>query len=576
MSRFDLHIQRLSSDEASDGSWCEFSERLQSKSQQSFFVTRVNDVAISFQGTTPPSDESDMATYLVVLVPPALVERVLSTSRISGTPGWIEDTLVEDYTMTNKILSLIHPRLVQGRVKLKGILIISGEPGFPRKNPVDLVLLDPRATTKGSIDELLIDLNGESLSFRHDCVLKVLAISNLTCSRESSIDTDHRIPSCPVCLHRIDPSHFSLPKPSNHQRCSTFCPFPNDIFLISNNQVSTCLNQRLLTPWELPSNCSACHAIQTRWNQSTISNKDDDLFCNRCAMQETLWVCLTCGFVGCGRYSQRHAAEHFDESHHPYSLELATLRIWNYASGEYAHRGDILECPSVRNRHPIPEYYDSARRRDSDTSACILEAQSDEGFAKANYEKEGTFAIFPSDSPKKATMIGEEYEALLQSALEDQAQHYEGEISKLRAVLTAEQIQGHKLSHKEMTHLESLNADIERFRLDIDHLGRRLLDAQAQEAGHRAASQRLLREQGIANEILRRIQEEILKEHEMGKLQVEELEQQVADLTGNLRMRHQISQNEELNNAQIFGTTSSTKPDAMRRSSKKGRRSVRK
>ena len=576
MYRFDLHVERLSSDDLSDGTWCELSEGKQSWSLQSFFVARVNDVAISFQGTTTPSDKSDMTTCLVVLVPPSLVDEVLSDSRISDTPGWIDDTTVEKCTISNKILSLIHPRLIQSRVKLKGILLLSGEPGFPRMNPVDLVLLDLLETPKESIDELLIDLNGESLSFRHDYVLKVLAISNLTCSREPSTDTVYRIPSCPVCLHRIDPSHFSLPTPKNHQRCSTFCPILNDLFLIGNNQVSPCLNHRLLTPWELPSHCLACHAIQTRWNQSTTFNKEVDLFCNRCAMQETLWVCLTCGFVGCGRYSQRHAAEHFDESHHPYSLELATLRIWNYATGEYAHRGDILECPSIRNRHPIPEFYDSARRRDSETSAFCLEAQSDEDFGKAKYEKEGTFAILPSESPKKAAMIGEEYEALLQSALEDQAQHYEGEISKLRAILTAEQIQGHKLSHDEMTHLELLNTDIARFRSNIDHVERRLLDAQAQEAGYRAASQRLLREQGVANEILRSIQEEILKEHEVGKLQVEELEQQVADLTGNLRMRRQISQNEELNNAQIFGTTSSPKPDTVRRSSKKGRRSARK
>jgi hypothetical protein len=38
-------------------------------------------------------------------------------------------------------------------------------------------------------------------------------------------------------------------------------------------------------------------------------------------------------------------------------------------------------------------------------------------------------------TPEKATMIGEEYEALLQSALEDQAQHYEGEIMRPEPLL---------------------------------------------------------------------------------------------------------------------------------------------
>ena len=58
---------------------------------------------------------------------------------------------------------------------------------------------------------------------------------------------------------------------------------------------------------------------------------------------------LTCGFVGCGRYSNKHSVAHFEKTRHPYSLELATLRIWDYRHGEYGgfvQRADLLECPS--------------------------------------------------------------------------------------------------------------------------------------------------------------------------------------------------------------------------------------
>jgi chromosome segregation ATPase len=211
-------------------------------------------------------------------------------------------------------------------------------------------------------------------------------------------------------------------------------------------------------------------------------------------------------------------------------------------------------------------------------SKSFADDNAGSGAAKLKYEYEGTFAVLPSsESPKKATMIGEEYEALLQSALEDQAQHYESEISRLRAALAADQINLTKLNPLEMQHIESLNSDIARLRTEVDHVGRQLLDAQAQEAGYKAASKRLLREQGVAKELLQRIQEESSKEYDAGKSQVEELKQQLADLTGNLRMIHQFSQNEELNNAQIFGTTSSEdRPNAAKKTGKKNRRSFRK
>jgi hypothetical protein len=70
--------------------------------------------------------------------------------------------------------------------------------------------------------------------------------------------------------------------------------------------------------------------------------------------------------------------------------------------------------------------------------------------------------------------------------------------------------------------------------------------------------------------VLKEIEKEAQRENERGKCQVEDLELQVRDLTANLRMRQQFSQSEELNEAQIFGTTSTEKA-AHKRGKKKGR-----
>jgi BRCA1-associated protein len=309
-----------------------------------------------------------------------------------------------------------------------------------------------------------------------------------------------------------------------------------------------CRNQLALRPLPPPSHCLACSAIQTYWE---VSGEWMDIFCFQCAMQETLWVCLTCGFVGCGRYSNKHAAQHFLGSGHPYSLELATLRIWDYAEdGEFAHRVDFLDCPSS------PPLCRPWTRRDPRISAESI-ATATSGFQEKN--------------PKKATMIGEEYEALLQSALEEQAQHYEGEIIRLRAELTAAQVDRDSITVEELEEIECIRMDITKLRSRIDYTSRELLDYQSQEAGHRATSQRLLREQQNAQELLMKIRELCFSEHELGRTQVDELEQQIADLTANQRMRHQFSQDEELANAQICGTSG----ELQSRTGKKGKKTRR-
>lgn len=140
----------------------------------------------------------------------------------------------------------------------------------------------------------------------------------------------------------------------------------------------------------------------------------------------------------------------------------------------------------------------------------------------------------------------------------------------MRAELTAEQVDLDSLTKREAEAIQKLKSEISELRVEADVVGRDLLDAQAQEAGHRADSQRLLREQQVAQDLLKAIQEETMHEEEQGKMQVEELKQQIVDLTANLRMRHQFSRDQELTNAHIFGTMASP-PDQARTFSKKGK-----
>uniref|UniRef100_A0A061RRD2 BRCA1-associated protein n=1 Tax=Tetraselmis sp. GSL018 TaxID=582737 RepID=A0A061RRD2_9CHLO len=103
------------------------------------------------------------------------------------------------------------------------------------------------------------------------------------------------LPTCPVCLERLD-EHISgvITTVCNHR-------FHNE-----------CLQR-----WA-DSSCPVCRYVQQSPNSS---------HCATCGSRENLWICLICGHVGCGRYMEAHAADHFRESGHCYSLELETQRV---------------------------------------------------------------------------------------------------------------------------------------------------------------------------------------------------------------------------------------------------------
>lgn len=53
--------------------------------------------------------------------------------------------------------------------------------------------------------------------------------------------------------------------------------------------------------------------------------------CQSCDLKENLWLCLTCGSLGCGRQlyggvgGNGHGLKHFEESRHPVSVKLGTI-----------------------------------------------------------------------------------------------------------------------------------------------------------------------------------------------------------------------------------------------------------
>ncbi|CAA0810103.1 zinc finger (C3HC4-type RING finger) family protein [Striga hermonthica] len=113
-------------------------------------------------------------------------------------------------------------------------------------------------------------------------------------------------PSCPVCLERLDQETGGI--------LTTIC---NHSFHCS------CISR-----WA-DSSCPVCRYCQQQAEKS---------ICYVCQTSENLWMCVICGFVGCGRYKEGHAINHWKETQHCYSLELETQRVWDYAGDNYVHR----------------------------------------------------------------------------------------------------------------------------------------------------------------------------------------------------------------------------------------------
>ncbi|XP_012250840.2 BRCA1-associated protein isoform X2 [Athalia rosae] len=117
------------------------------------------------------------------------------------------------------------------------------------------------------------------------------------------------VPSCPVCLERMDESVDGI------------------LTILCNHAFhSSCL-----VKWG-DTSCPVCRHAQTPEPLA-------DSHCMECgASSDALWICLICGYIGCSRYHQGHAFEHYRDTHHCYAMQLGNNRVWDYVGDNFVHR----------------------------------------------------------------------------------------------------------------------------------------------------------------------------------------------------------------------------------------------
>ncbi|PVV03962.1 hypothetical protein BB560_001547 [Smittium megazygosporum] len=214
---------------------------------------------------------------------------------------------------------------------------------------------------------------------------------------------EHRIielPTCPVCLERLDASASGLLtilcQHTFHCSClakwsDNSCPVcrfsqagmfvDNDLFndtvpvdklshLVSGSSMPVSSDnantQSKTNPLENVEHISDTSFSNTAFNQNKITlNQDSVNKCAICDSTKQLWICIICGYIGCGRYKSGHAREHFLQTGHIYSMDLDSQRVWDYVGDGYVHRillntndGKLVEV-SAPETTPIDAFAES-------------------------------------------------------------------------------------------------------------------------------------------------------------------------------------------------------------------------
>ncbi|SNX85739.1 uncharacterized protein MEPE_04448 [Melanopsichium pennsylvanicum] len=386
-------------------------------------------------------------------------------------------------------------------------------------------------------------------------------------------ETAHELPTCPVCLERMDSSvtglmtiscqhtfHCSCLSKWGESRCPV-CRYSQTGQPSSHHRRKTWRN-------------SMDPSTPTRTGSMAVdseeeSDAEEPSSCAVCETQQDLWVCLVCASVGCGRYKQGHAYRHFSETGHLYSLELETQRVWDYAGDGYVHRliqnkadGKLVELPSASSATATPE-----RMRGMPASASYVSAMSTSGTKYSGPPPELGRRLHNNDADphgqqsdsaldvrreagpsinadEKLEAIGLEYSYLVTSQLEAQRHFYEDKLDQFQSQLSSLTGELSSLSVKaqQLDSLSSRTAVLERDN-EVLRREKQKSDRKAEKATQLART--LQKDLHSEREISRGLMDKLknTSESEQGlKSQVVDLQEQVRDLMFFVQARDKIDQ----------------------------------
>jgi len=229
---------------------------------------------------------------------------------------------------------------------------------------------------------------------------------------------------------------------------------------------------------------------------------------------------LICGNVGCGRYDEAHAFEHYKETSHCYAMDIETQRVWDYAGDGYVHR--LIQNKSDGKLVELPSTLSDSR----------------------NHERHIDGDYVPRE---KLDNIGMEYTYLLTSQLDSQRLYFEEKVTQAadkasKATHAAEKaIEESRELTKEMKELRSrfteLNTEVLPTLEKVKERAERKAEKWADMA--KRMEKEWKEEKGVNSGLMERI-EFLTKDSEQRKKENEDLKEQIRDLMFFVEAREKI------------------------------------
>ncbi|KAI0305901.1 hypothetical protein B0F90DRAFT_1694372 [Multifurca ochricompacta] len=333
------------------------------------------------------------------------------------------------------------------------------------------------------------------------------------------------LPTCPVCLERMDSAVTGLVTvPCSHTfHCECLSKW-------GDSRCPVCRYSQTLRTSH-PSSANTARSAPIPFADPSAPALST---CADCDSTTSLWICLICGNIGCGRYGRAHAHAHYERTTHLYALELETQRVWDYAGDGYVHRliqnkadGKLVELPSASMR------------------------ASDDG---------GMGGPSTSDSltAEKIEAIGIEYSYLLTSQLDSQRAFYEEQLTTLQIdVASLKDVAAQLRQEAESSRATAAAEDSHRRREEEERYAEVLRDKQRIERKSerfaemsRTLEKELREERAVSTGLLKNL-EVTQKRAEEGETEraslaqrVQELEDQVRDVMFFLEARTRIESGE--------------------------------
>ncbi|CAL5025106.1 unnamed protein product [Urochloa decumbens] len=333
-----------------------------------------------------------------------------------------------------------------------------------------------------SADGFYLDLNGWRFSSSEGEVCHVLFIAAVQYTPSSEIATtppvgSTELPICPVCIERLDQDISGI--------LATTCDHSFQCSCVS--------------VW-VNSSCPVCQFCQKQSENST---------CTVCQTSGNLWICVICGFVGCGRYQEGHAKQHWKDTQHCYSLDLETQRVWDYVGDSFVHRLNHSKSDAKHAKFKSKCKYSGVD--------CVNCSCNDDDLDMGG-------AMFSS----KAETIVDEYNRLLASQLETQREYYEGLLSEAKR--NKERLISEAVD-------KAVNDKLQELQLKLENL-------MAEKKKVADMNEKLNRSQDIVRQTLREIEEREKAELKSKDETIRDLEEQIKDFKFSIKLQKSIEKND--------------------------------